>query len=358
MQVGFIATPVLEHEVVVDVGEALGEALGERFPGVDWVIVRVRNGLLHPPAPMPELVDAARRHLLDRDWDLAVAVTDLPLRLYGRPLVKHSSPTHGVGLVSLPALGARHVRQRLLESLSDVVALLVRERDEPAETQSRLEQLAREAEDGRDTSPVFFARVISGNIGLLLGMIRSNHPWRFATRLSRALSGAIATGAFALITSDVWRIADKLSGWRLVVLTVGTIAIAVATLIAVHDLWERAADPRVRGQVVLFNAVTAITIAFGIATLYVALFAMSLAGAVLLISPTLFNFVVHHPGTTGDYLRLAWFTASLATVGGTLGGTLESDQTVREAAYAYRGDDEELAVDGDAGGLATDLQRR
>jgi hypothetical protein len=289
---------------------------------------------------MADLVDAARRHLLDQDWDLAVAVTDMPLRLDRRPLVNHTSPTHRVGLVSLPALGALRVRHRLLESLSAIVATLVLDDDEPDDTQRRLVELARDVDADVPRGPIFLAHVIGANIGLLLGMIRSNHPWRFATRLSRALSGAIAVGSFALVTSDVWRTGAQLATWRLAAVALAAVAVATLSLISIHNLWERNRDPRVREQVALFNVVTTITVAFGIATMYLALFALSLAGGALVIQPSVFKNAVGHSPDLADYMRLAWFTASLATVGGALGGALETDESVREAAYAYRGEEE------------------
>jgi hypothetical protein len=45
---------------------------------------------------------------------------------------------------------------------------------------------------------------------------------------------------------------------------------------------------------------------------------------------------IKHPVGFGEYLTLAWLGASLATVVGALGASLEDEETVREASYGYR----------------------
>jgi hypothetical protein len=112
-------------------------------------------------------------------------------------------------------------------------------------------------------------------------------------------------------------------------------------VIAAHGLWERAPDRHLRDQVILFNVATAATILIGIATLYAALFLMIFAAAELLLSAQALGSGLGHAVGTGDYAALAWFTASLATVGGALGAGLESDEAVREAAYASSNDSDE-----------------
>ena len=73
---------------------------------------------------MTELLDAGRRKLLEGDWDLGVVVTDLPLKVGGRPVSRHLSPTHGLAVLSLPALGALHLRQRLRRALLELIGEL------------------------------------------------------------------------------------------------------------------------------------------------------------------------------------------------------------------------------------------
>ena len=45
-----------------------------------------------------------------------------------------------------------------------------------------------------------------------------------------------------------------------------------------------------------------------------------------------------HSAGAADQVRLAWLATSIATLGGALGATLESRETVREAAYTYQPD--------------------
>jgi hypothetical protein len=89
---------------------------------------------------------------------------------------------------------------------------------------------------------------------------------------------------------------------------------------------------------VLFNLATTATVALGVVTLYVALFALTLAGAGLALDSDLLARELGHGVDFADYAGLAWFVSSLATVGGALGAGVESDVAVREAAYGYRPD--------------------
>ena len=128
IHLGLVVTPALDAEDVEKLLRDLERMLAERYPGVNWKITAVRESLLPPPAELAELVDAARSRLLDENWDLVVHVTELPLRISRRPLLMHSSPTHGAALVSLPALGPRHTRH-LVEAVAEAVGVIAGDRD-------------------------------------------------------------------------------------------------------------------------------------------------------------------------------------------------------------------------------------
>jgi hypothetical protein len=317
------------------VGADLAARLEQLHPEVEWSVPLVVDGLVTPPAPTTELIDAAHQRLLREDWELALCLTDLPLRVGRRPVEGQASPTHRVAVLSLPALGAARLRRRALDAAVGLVGAVLGDRD----TVQRLVDLADLADEDPEHGPAGLAALArGGHLRLLVGMVRANRPWRLAARLYRALVAALAAVALALVTSDVWRISASLSAVRLVAVTVLSVGITAVSLVAAHGLWQRGGGGRAADQVTLFNAATAATVVLGVLSLYGALLVLTLAGAGLLITSDTLGAALGDDAGFGDYVQLAWFTSSLATVGGALGAGLESDEEVREAAYAYRPD--------------------
>jgi len=343
VKLGLIVSSAIDQVAADELAADLGAALAERYPEVDWKPEVLTDPLAEPPVHLTELVSAARRLLLDADWDLAVAITELPLRLAHRTLLSHASRTHGVALVSLPALGVLRRRRRLYDAAADAVGTLVGDPEDgragrPAGlgVRRRLTELAGDVDDDDDGGAAYVARVIGGNLRLLVGMVGANHPWRLVGRLWRAMLAAVAAVAFGMIQIEVWKIAGSIGPLKLAITGLISIAAASVTLIAGHHLWERAPAPRVREQVTLFNLATTATVAFGVAALYLFVFVASLLGALLLIEPWLLSEALKRDTDAWDYIRLAWLSSALGTVGGALGATLETDEAVKEAAYARR----------------------
>jgi hypothetical protein len=344
--VGVVAAPTVAAELPAGLLEEVRSALAAQLPEVAWRVQLVQDALVEPPAADGEIVDAARHTLLVNGWDLTFVLTDLPLRVGRRPVVAHASPVHGVGVLSVPALGTVAVRRRIHEALLGLIDALLGEddhtgtdRQETAARSRRMHRRLRELAadvDGSTRSVRFTTRVLSGHLRLLAGMVRANRPWQLAVGLSRALTAAGAAGIFALVTSDIWRLADSFGWVRLTVVSACSLGAICATLILGAGLWERVRQPQMRQQVLLFNVATTATVVIGVLVLYAALSVLALLAALLLVVPPLLIDALGHPVGFSDYIEVAWLTSALATVGGALGAGLESDEAVRRAAYTYR----------------------
>jgi hypothetical protein len=343
---GLVASPGaatdLANRLLVDLTERLTHAL----PDARWTIRLVSDRLVELPADLSQLVGAARRRLLADGWHLAVCLTDLPLQTSRRPVVAHASATHGVAVLSLPALGPTAVGRRAEEGVVRLVTSLVAGSYDVPDDEAGARRLARRRRRGMhhlsrlgapdDHGARLVAGVVSGNLRLLLGMIRTNRPWRVALRMSRALVAALAAGIFALVTSDIWRLSDVLGPPRLGLVALAAVVAVVSTVVVGADVWERVpAGSSGRDQVVLFNVVTVATVVLGVMALYLALFAVTLLAVLLLVPGAFLANALGHPVDAIDEVQLAWLVSSIATVGGALGAGLESDAALREAAYGY-----------------------
>jgi hypothetical protein len=324
----------------------LHHELDQRLPGARWCIEVLEGRLVQPPATDAEIVKAARKTLLDKGWDVVICLTDLPLHVEQRPVLAHANPVRNVAIVSVPALGAMGARHRIRET---IVRLLVRliagskelhgdkthhhhhfGRPSRRVTVQRVRELG---SDPADEAFFYTARVLTGNLTLISGMVAANQPWRLSLRLTRALTGAVAAGVFGLVTADIWRLSDAYGWVRLAGTAVVSIGATVTTLIVGAELWEPIVTRRVRQQVVLFNIVTTITVLIGVTFLYGALYVLALAASFWFVIPQVWTSQVGHPPSLRDYFELAWLICSLAMIGGALGAALESDEAVRAAAY-------------------------
>jgi hypothetical protein len=350
---GLLADPDLPVDIARELAEELPDLLAERISNrVDWRIPVVLEDLGAGAGGGVEMIDHARSRMLDEGWDLAICLTDLPLRIDRRPVVAYASAAHGVGVVSLPALGPLQMGRRAREAILRLVDGLVGESLELGRggdggerrrrrVGRRLSELAApirriEGEDDGDVRLV--ASVVRGHLRLLLGMVRANRPWRLVLGLSRLLVVALSSGALTLMNNTVWGIADALDPPRLALMALVSTAALAAWLIVNHHLWERGFDRPTRERAVLFNTVTTLTVTIGVLSLYAALFVLTFLGATVFIDDSVIQQTVQHPVGVGDVVKLALVASSAATVGGALGASLESDSAVRQAAYGYHPD--------------------
>ncbi|MGW3613726.1 hypothetical protein ACWD6N_28220 [Micromonospora sp. NPDC005163] len=350
--VGVVAAPGAAADLAREAATELADRLRNRVPEVDWAVRLQVARLVEGPADLGQLIEAARRRMLAEGWSLVLCVTDLPLQTARRPVVAHASTTHGVAVLSMPALGPVAVARRMAEAGDRLLAALLGDTDavgDPVRAGPRRPRLAtgRRARElgarvNHQASGIgLLAGVIGGNLRLLLGMLRANRPWRLAVRLSRLLVGAFATAVLALVSAIIWQLSAALGNLRLALLAAGSVLAVVLTMVLGARLWERVPrDPGAREQVVLFNVVTVLTVVIGVLALYVALAALTIIGAIALVPWDLLAESTGRPAGVAHQVKLGWLASSLATVGGALGAGLESDSAVREAAYRYQPDAE------------------
>ena len=341
---GLLADPDLPVELAEQLAGELPALLAERLDDqVRWQIRVFRQRL--DLADENRLLAVAHDSRAREGWDLVVCLTDLPRRSGLRPIVAEASVTDGVAVASLPALGARQLYQRVRELVIGLVAELAAEppgsdrvgAGPGGRPRSRVAAPIRRIvppDGGVDVR--FVLPGVRGQVRLLAGMVRANRPWHLITGLSGSLAAALAAGAFAVVTSDIWQLADSLGPVRLSVATVCSIGAMVAWLIVDHELWERPGGRVARDRARLFNTATVLTVALGVGCLYVALLVATLAAAWFLVTGELLGQTLQHPVGWPEYLTIAWLASSIATVGGALGSGVESDQSVRAAAYGYR----------------------
>lgn len=342
--VGVCLDPGLTSCDPARLAQDLQQALSAAHPGLAWA-VRPACGSDEQNAPAPGPVDAGtmlargRRTLLAEDLDVVVLVTGRAVTLHGRPVAAHSSPVQQSVVLSLPGLGEEH--EGLVSAATRLVTGLL-EAERPGEGSTQvLRELAAEEGQGR-RGPVWALHTLGGSARLLARMVLANRPWLLAARLSRTLVGAFAAAVIAIVTPDVWLLADRMEPVRLAAIAVLVLVATSGVLVIGGGLRERAPSHRVRRTVLIHNAAVWVSVTLGVGTLFAGLVVASLGVTLLVLPWGLVASTVGHAVGWTEMLRVGAVASVVAFVGSAFGAGLEDDAKVQQATYTGSDDAEYL----------------
>ncbi|QDY66561.1 hypothetical protein FQA45_09600 [Glutamicibacter halophytocola] len=337
--VGLIADP--------GTADAMANRVARRLEGV---LAKLEEHEVHwevqvAPFSLP-LGDSGRVALEDKvpklrekhGWDYIIYLTDAPHYVQQRPVRSVVASESCSAVLSMPSLGLARPR-----NVASALAELVKELSTGQPPGSAPTPLGRaisvhaswqdaENEQNRISS----IEGLRGRLLLIAGMVRSNRPWKLVPRLSSALAGAVATGAFGVFYTSIWSMADYLSTQRLWLITLSSIAILTLWLLLHNRLWESPKGSRRRERLVVYNAATVLTVGFAAAAMYLLMFLALLAGALIVIDQEYLAYQLRHGVTLADYVNLAWLASSLGTMGGAIGSSFENVEEVQRATFSQR----------------------
>lgn len=307
--------------------------------GQDWSrgATVIHKQILIPLRPDATLdLDEVQNWAREDGADISVVITEVP-RTAGRKA--KSVELHfaeRLAVISLPALGPVGLRASLRSQLRRCVdALAYRSAAEAQEQSGLVTQV--EGQEGHETYFLTPARFVPGRLWMTLGMVAANEPFWSLTKLSGVFAAAAATGAFGIFFSTIWEMGNFLPSWRLLVVSLIAIASVVLWLTLANRLWDRPNTVGGRREALMYNASTVVTLLVSVASLYLLLFGGILGVGLLLIEPA---FMAQNIGEDqaafGNYVDVAWLSASMGVVAGAIGANFDDDADLRNITQGSR----------------------
>ncbi|MET8797453.1 hypothetical protein ABZV91_13580 [Nocardia sp. NPDC004568] len=351
MVIGVVADPDLPVRLARELVQSLPAELARRGDPSRWQLEVLDDPFEAMYPDLEYLIDKAGRHVRDTAWDLALCLTDVPIRSDGDILLLSADLRHRVALISLPALGGLGIRQRLQKLAAVIVAALLapdRAAAEAAVDEAAAHvRRARVRIDPEDAGVRVVRDRAVGYPALFAGMVRANRPWRLFVGLSTALGSALAGTAFGVLYSSIWQLADAMGTLRLAAVALASVLALTVWIVAGHGLWEQrgAGEPARGHDTAVRNAGTAVTVGLGAGVVFAVLFLLTLVAVCVVIPPSYLASVLGGPVGVDEYLTIAVMASALGTVAGAVGSGWEDDITVRKATYGYREQERRGLVD-------------
>ncbi|MGH3652140.1 hypothetical protein [Glutamicibacter sp.] len=337
--VGLIADPGIAQVLANRVSHRLAGALNRLDDHeYDWQVDVAPFTLPTGATGRVALNDKVPRLREKYGWDYIIYLTDVPHYVQGRPVRSVISIRESSAVLSMPSLGLAR-RSKVARELAQLVRELStgeRPSQEPKPLERAMRVHASRADGENEHNRITSIEGLRGRLLLIAGMVRSNRPWRLVPKLSSAMAGAVATGAFGVFYTSIWSMADYLSSQRLALITVSSILILTLWLLLHNRLWESPQGSRRRERLVVYNAATVLTVGFAATAMYVLMFLALLAGSLIVIDQEYLAYQLRHSVTLAEYVNLAWLASSLGTMGGAIGSSFDDVASVQRATFSQR----------------------
>jgi len=339
IRVGLLADEGMPSRMAKILARELPQVLQDRLSGeVAWDVDHRSESLSLDGRGGIPLIDLAekRRGL---GWDIAILLTDLPRRVGTQPGVSDYSVELGIGLLSMPAVGALQVRRRTKALVVHLLGHLLDDRlnlDESCRVGRRFGHVRHIRSEEEHVHEHLALVGVRGRGRLLAGMILDNRPWRLVPHLAGATAAAAATAAYGVFTTDFWRMADALPSWRLGLINAVAIAAMATWLLLYNRLWEKPSQRSDRERALLYNVSTLVTLTIGVACMNVILYVVALVASFAVIDGSYLSSQLGHSSDLNSYATIVWLACSVGIVAGALGSSFETEDAVRQATYSER----------------------
>lgn len=342
--IGFIVAPGYTAQVTDSLSNKLPRALSNfGCDRIDWLIEQCMDRLTDAE-DIDEIVSASTSYLKDKQWDYTIVWTDIPLFDNGGIVSTAVHVEKRLAIFSLPAFGCFFVKKRVLWALIQTISLFSNEFSLEKFKQTSLNMILRTGilplkNIFKDNVTSKHKRIIMrpkvmGKLQVVLGMTIANKPLKIMSSLSKVIVIAYTTGAFGLIFTTMWKLSNLFSIFRLTGLTLASIVGMLVWITIAHQLWERPYPSnckREKGLHHLYNSATLLTLFVSIIAYYAVLYVIFFMTSIILIPPDFYTKAVQLNETAGvvEYMRLAWFAASISTFASSIGAGLENEARIR-----------------------------
>ncbi|MFC4402263.1 hypothetical protein [Gracilibacillus xinjiangensis] len=338
--------------------DRLGEVLTKELPkllssslesGIEWKVEYIVDPLTGVTEDAEKVKKATYKEMKQKEWDIAICLTDLPFFYHKSPVVMEMDRVKNVAWVSVPSLGIFPLKRRIISFIIRILKDMVdpsvvnvkQPNKEEASSKKKLKTLSpfqrREMDDKANGNVLYtYKPRVLGIFRLILGMLRANQPWVIFPHFLKIVVVAFTTGCFALVFPTLWKLSSHYTIGRTFLVTVIAIGLMVTWIILVHKLWEKPYKGKSKPLRIIYNLTTVFTLLVTVVFYYIILFVFFIFAAIILIPSELMQSEISGSVDLLRYISLAWTATSLSTFIGAFGTTLENEDAVLSSTYGNR----------------------